>query len=100
MLLPAVVPEFVFTAELYDDPPDLMPLPESMPMMAMASDSDSFPREAGDGWDGGVSAHTRPPTPPSPAMRGKGSEKSGRGVGVGSAFTSVAICAASSRMLG
>lgn len=34
MLLPAVVPEFVFTAELYDDPPDLMPLPEEEPLVA------------------------------------------------------------------
>lgn len=34
MLLPAVVPELVSTAELYDDPPDLTPLPEEAPLVA------------------------------------------------------------------
>lgn len=34
MLLPAVVPDLVSTAELYDDPPDLMPLPEEEPLVA------------------------------------------------------------------
>ena len=34
MLLPTVVPDLVSTAELYDDPPDLMPLPEEAPLVA------------------------------------------------------------------
>ncbi|ANE81138.1 4'-phosphopantetheinyl transferase [Mycobacterium adipatum] len=34
MLLPTVVPDAVSTAELYDDPPDLMPLPEEAPLVA------------------------------------------------------------------
>ncbi|MEH3133098.1 MAG: 4'-phosphopantetheinyl transferase [Mycolicibacterium neoaurum] len=34
MLLPAVVPEQVSTAEMYDDPPDLTPLPEEAPLVA------------------------------------------------------------------
>ncbi|MGB5111518.1 MAG: 4'-phosphopantetheinyl transferase [Mycobacterium sp.] len=33
-LLPAVLPDLVFTAELYDDPPDLLPLPEEEPLVA------------------------------------------------------------------
>ena len=34
MLLTAVVPDLVVTAELYDDPPDLAPLPEEEPLVA------------------------------------------------------------------
>lgn len=34
MLLRTVVPDQVSTAELYDDPPDLMPLPEEAPLVA------------------------------------------------------------------
>jgi 4'-phosphopantetheinyl transferase EntD len=34
VLLPTVVPDAVSTAELYDDPPDLMPLPEEAPLVA------------------------------------------------------------------
>ncbi len=34
VLLPAVVPDLVFTAERYDDPPDLIPLPEEEPLVA------------------------------------------------------------------
>ncbi|AHC25189.2 MULTISPECIES: 4'-phosphopantetheinyl transferase PptT [Mycobacteriaceae] len=34
MLLPAVVPEMVSTAEMYHDPPDLTPLPEEAPLVA------------------------------------------------------------------
>jgi 4'-phosphopantetheinyl transferase EntD len=33
-LLPAVLPDLVFAAELYDDPPDLLPLPEEEPLVA------------------------------------------------------------------
>lgn len=32
-LLPALMPKVVVTAELYDDPPDLMPLPEEAPLV-------------------------------------------------------------------